>query len=83
MNRPGSVRGSWSTPRISPKCSGKERRSEALFAELKNQIGLRRLRLRRIRFVREQFVLAAVAQNMKRLARFLSQPKTPVLVTAT
>lgn len=27
----------------------------ALFGELKNQIGLRRLRLRRLRFVREQF----------------------------
>ena len=35
---------------------------EALFAELKNQIGLRRLK-----FVREQFFLAAVAQNIKRL----------------
>jgi Transposase DDE domain len=34
---------------------------EALFAELKNQIGLRRLRLRRLKFVREQFFLAAVA----------------------
>jgi hypothetical protein len=32
---------------------------EALFAELKNQIGLRRLRLRRLKFVREQFFLAA------------------------
>ena len=32
---------------------------EALFAELKNQIGLRRLRLRRLKFVREQFLLAA------------------------
>src|SRR3989449_8750744 len=31
---------------------------EALFAELKNQIGLRRLRLRRLKFVREQFFLA-------------------------
>ncbi len=29
---------------------------EALFAELKNQIGLRRLRLRRLKFVREQFL---------------------------
>src|SRR5450432_1833268 len=47
---------------------------EALFAELKNQIGLRRLRLRRLKFVREQFFLAAVAQNLKRLVRFLSQP---------
>jgi hypothetical protein len=49
---------------------------EALFAELKNQIGLRRLRLRRLRFVREQFLLAAAAQNLKRLVRFLSQPTT-------
>lgn len=47
------------------------RRVEALFAELKNQIGLRRLRLRRLKFVREQFFLAATAQNLKRLARFL------------
>src|ERR1700687_4703193 len=47
---------------------------EALFAELKNQIGLRRLRLRRLRFVREQFFLAAAAQNIKRLVRFLSPP---------
>ena len=52
---------------------------EALFAELKNQIGLRRLRLRRLKFVREQFFLAAAAQNIKRLVRFLSQPTTPVL----
>jgi transposase len=37
---------------------------EALFAELKNQIGLRRLRLRRLKFVREQFFLAAAAQNI-------------------
>jgi hypothetical protein len=50
---------------------------EALFAELKNQIGLRRLRLRRLKFVREQFFLAAVAQNIKRLVRFLSSPITP------
>ena len=48
---------------------------EALFAELKNQIGLRRLRLRRLKFVREQFFLAAAAQNIKRLVRFLSQGK--------
>ena len=47
------------------------RRVEALFAELKNQIGLRRLRLRRRKFVREQFFLAATAQNLKRLAQFL------------
>jgi len=47
------------------------RKVEALFAELKNQIGLRRVRLRRMKFVREQFYLAATAQNLKRLARYL------------
>src|SRR5713226_2495591 len=56
---------------------------EALFAELKNQIGLRRLRLRRLKFVREQFFMAAAAQNIKRLVRFLSQGTKPTLaVTA-
>jgi hypothetical protein len=39
---------------------------EALFGELKNQIGLCRLRLCRVKFVWEQFFLAAVAQNIKR-----------------
>ena len=48
------------------------RKVEALFSELKNRIGLRRLRLRRIKFVREQFYLAAVAQNLKRRVRFLN-----------
>jgi|SRR5215472_3701122 len=47
------------------------RKVEALFAELKNQIGLRRVRLRRMKHVREQFFLAATAQNLKRLAQFL------------
>ena len=52
---------------------------EALFAELKNQIGLRRLRLRRLKFVREQFFLAAAAQNIKGLVRFLNQrPPAPL-----
>src|SRR5947199_1757327 len=55
---------------------------EALFAELKNQIGLRRLRLRRLKLVRDQFFLAAVAQNIKRLVRFLSRPIIPTTEAA-
>ena len=43
----------------------------------------RRVRLRRLKFVREQFFLAAVAQNIKQLVRFLSQPTTPTLEAAT
>jgi hypothetical protein len=55
---------------------------EALFAELKNQAGMRRLRLRRMRFVREQFYLAAAAQNIKRLVRFLSKAPNPTFAAA-
>jgi hypothetical protein len=53
-------------------------KAEARFAEFKNQTGLRRLRLRRLKFVREQF-LAAAAQNIKRLVRFLSLGPQPLL----
>jgi transposase len=60
------------------KAQRQRKKVEALFAELKNQIGLRRLRLRRLKFVAEQFFLAAAAQNIKRLVRFLSQPTRPV-----
>src|ERR1700758_5434394 len=63
------------------KAQRERKKVEALFAELKNQIGLRRLRLRRLRFVREQFFLAAAAQNIKRLVRFLTLPTAPLTVT--
>jgi len=63
------------------KAQRQRKKVEALFAELKNQIGLRRLRLRRIKFVREQFFLAAAAQNLKRLVRFLSRPTAPQALT--
>jgi hypothetical protein len=58
---------------------------KAIFIELKrhSHIGINRLRLRRLKFVREQFFLAATAQNIKRLVRFLSQPTTsPVPATS-
>ena len=48
-------------------------RIEALFAELKQWMCLRRVRLRRTWNVAEQFLLAATAQNLKRLVRFLAQ----------
>src|SRR6266853_1533927 len=65
------------------KAQRQRKKVEALFAELMNQIGLRRLRLRRLKFVREQFFLAAAAQNIKRLVRFLSQPTIPTAEAAT
>jgi Transposase DDE domain len=79
----GSLRfGLVNTPEFA-KAQRQRKKVEALFAELKNQIGLRRLRLRRLRSVREQFFLAAVAQNIKRLVRFLSKPTPPVLPATT
>jgi len=72
-NQLDNVLASWlNTPEFA-KAQRQREKVEALFAELKNQIGLRRLRLRRLKFVREQFFLAAAAQNIKRLVRFLSQ----------
>jgi hypothetical protein len=67
------------TPEFAKAQRERKKKVEALFAELKNQIGLRRLRLRGLKFVREQFFLAATAQNIKRLVRFLSQtPRPPI-----
>jgi transposase len=62
------------------KAQRQRKKVEALFAQLKNPIGLRRLRLRRMKFVREQFWLAATVQNIKRLVRFLSPQATPLAV---
>jgi hypothetical protein len=45
---------------------------EALFSELKLRLGLRRVRLRRLWNFAEQFYLAATAQNLKRLVKFLA-----------
>jgi transposase len=56
---------------------------EALFAELKHRMGVGRLRLRRLKFVREQFFLAAAAQNIRRLVRFLSQTQQPGMAVTT
>ncbi len=62
------------------KAQTTKKESGSAIRGLKNQIGMRRLRLRRMKFVREQFWLAATAQNIKRLVRFLSQPGTPLPV---
>jgi hypothetical protein len=46
-----------------------------LFAELKNQVGATTPAL-------ASHEMAAAAQNIKRLVRFLSQPTAPLAVTA-
>ena len=56
---------------------------EALFSELKLRLGLRRVRLRRLWNVAEQFYLAATAQNLKRLVKFLALRQPPPGLCAT
>jgi len=80
MKRHASERVTWQIPAFA-RSQHQRRKVEALFAELKNQIGLRRLRLRRMRFVREQFFLAATAQNLKRLVRYLHANKSNLVPT--
>jgi hypothetical protein len=58
------------------------RKIEAMFSELKNRVGLRRVRLRRTWNVAEQFLLAATAQNLKRMVRFLAQREAAELSPA-
>ncbi|MBV8892340.1 MAG: transposase [Acidobacteria bacterium] len=53
---------------------------ETLFSELRKQARLRKVRLRGLQNANEQFILAATAQNVKRLIRFLNQPSEAIAV---
>jgi len=46
---------------------------EELFGEAKEQMGFRRMKLRRLKFVIEQVFLTAAAQNIKRLVKHLEK----------
>ena len=50
------------------------KRVEMLFAHLKRILRLGRLRLRGPRGAQDEFTLAAIAQNLRRLAKLLARP---------
>jgi hypothetical protein len=50
------------------------KRVETLFAHLKSILKLGRLRLRGPRGAQDEFTLAAIAQNLRRLAKLAAQP---------
>jgi len=50
------------------------KRIEMRFAHLKRILRLDRLRLRGPRGAQDEFVLGAIAQNLKRLAKLVAQP---------
>ncbi len=68
---PCPPRGSWGAGRRFSRCQ--RYKVERLFGELKTRINLRRLRLRRLRNASEQFLMAATAQNLKRLVKHLDR----------
>jgi hypothetical protein len=49
----------------------KRKKVEMLFAHLKRNLGFTRLRLRGLRGASDEFVLAATAQNLQRLAKLV------------
>lgn len=49
----------------------RRKKVEMLFAHLKRHLGLKRLRLRGLSGVNEEFLLAATAQNLKRMAKMV------------
>ena len=51
----------------------RRKKVEMLFAHLKQQLGIRRLRLRGLQGAAEEFHLAAAAQNLRRLARLTAR----------
>jgi hypothetical protein len=62
--------------------SQRERRKvEALFAETQNQIGLRRLRLRRMKFVREQFFWRRLRKTSSGWSASSAKCQGPLAVT--
>jgi transposase len=62
--------------------SGRERKKiETLFGDVKHNLALTRLRLRGLSGAKDEFLLAATVQNIKRLARLAAIPP-PVPMTA-
>jgi len=63
--------------------SRRERKKiEMLFAHLKRIIGLRRLRLRGPTDAKDEFLLAATAQNLRKLAKLIVPPTPECLAAA-
>ncbi len=71
----------WPKPRRSSNRAVIRKRVEMLFAHLKRILRLGRLRLRGPRGAQFEFTLAAIAQNLRRLAKLVARPP-PITPTA-
>ena len=66
------VRGLRETPEYK-RSSRLRKKVEMCFAHLKRNLNFRRLRLRGLSGAKDEFLLAAAAQNLRKLIRFLGQ----------
>jgi len=66
--------GHWPRPKHASDHATTEKRVEMLFAHLKRILRLGRLRLRGPRGAQFEFTLAAIAQNLRRLAKLVARP---------
>lgn len=71
------VRSLAATPQF-PRSQHLRKRNEHLFAEAKEQHGMRRARHRGVRALQEQLYLTATVQNLKRLVAFLKKKKATI-----
>jgi Transposase DDE domain len=55
--------------KVFERSAGERKKVEMLFAHLKRNLGLRRLRLRGLIGAKDEFLLAATVQNLKKLVR--------------
>jgi transposase len=60
------------------KSRHERKKVEMLFAHLKRHLGFERLRLRGLSGATDEFLLAATAQNLKRLAKLAAIPPPPI-----
>ena len=69
----GSLRALVGTPAFE-QSRNERKKVEILFAYLKRNMGFERLRLRGLSGARDEFLLAATAQNLRRLAKLAAIP---------
>jgi hypothetical protein len=65
-----------------PKPTSDRKKVEMLFAHLKRILRLDRLRLRGPSGAQFEFTLAAIAQNLRRLAKIVSRPQPAIVLGA-
>ena len=74
MSAPTTLPGLSLAPRALIPSRRERKKIEMRFAHLKRILRLDRLRLRGPRGAQDEFVLAAIAQNLRRLAKLVARP---------